>query len=293
VSPDRVTVWALFDAHTAERISAEAAWADGSANALELIPAAEVTVWPRARRSPGHTPTATPWPTLTRPPPTPVPDDARLTWSNMPPALAPTFRAIPLAPGTSWTWRVTLSNFDVRWAAEIVSETIEAVWPEGDLAVVRSRVEVEPLTPPRNRIYHVLRYAAGENLRYVAPGVIAASREDVAEAQEWARDVPPSHPPPDAVAEVAVDWFSGLLPGASDVAFTSVRDGTASVTTPAGTFNGCWAIDHIGGASWGASRRVCPGVGTVQYSYGDCAISHCCMVVAELIDWHRAELPER
>ncbi len=63
--------------------------------------------------------------------------------------------------------------------------------------------------------------------------------------------------------------------------------------TRAGRFNGCWHLIAIGGASWGAERWLCPGVGIVQYGFGDAAAYHASAAIADLVRWRTATLPER
>lgn len=312
VSPHRVTVLAVFNAITGQRRAAMS-WpsADPSAliDTLTDLRAAAVNYRPDLRPTETPHPTSPPTPTelagrSTQWPPTPtptlVPASAYLTAANMPPELRSTFAAYPLVPGSSWTWRYTFSNADVRWVAEVLTETIEAAWLEDDFAVVRSRVDAQSLTPERNRRGWPEKYDEDDwevalpttTLRYVAPGLVAANRDDIAVAQSY----PPTALPPDVDGRGVVvrSAFVPLLPDVDGFGMPGgVSDGPATITTKAGSFEECWAAHVMGGASWGAVRWFCPGVGDVQYGYGDAAMYHASTGMAELIRWHRGTLPER
>jgi hypothetical protein len=49
----------------------------------------------------------------------------------------------------------------------------------------------------------------------------------------------------------------------------------------------------MGGASWHAQRWLCPGIGIVQYGFGDAAAYHGSAAVAELIRWRTSTLPDK
>lgn len=301
VSPDRQLVVAVFDALTGERLAAVPALGGEFLDTLGSLRSLDVHVRPDARRTltpwptwpPSVTPaaaTATPFPPINTP--TSVPDVARLTWSNLPAELRPTFRAYPLAPGSSLTWRYTMENGGVRWVAAVLTESIEAAWLEHDLAVVRSRVDTLSLTPARNRDDHWLSRPPTTTLRYVTPGRIVASRADLKLAENFAIPTPGANEPFGRDG-LALEFFVSLLPIPSLIGSTKVGRGPVNVATTAGTFSDCWEIETQGGASWGSVRWFCPGVGTVQYGFGDSALGHRSTAIADLIRWRRTTLPER
>lgn len=291
VSPDRSALWAVFDTVTGVRCAAQAVHPKYiDLTTLDELTAATVAVLPEARRTPTPMARAGPKASPTPTPILPTPDGC-LTWASLPAALRATFTVYPLAPGSSWTWRLTQQNADVRWVAEVVTETIEAAWLEGQYAVVRSRVDVHAMTAHGNYQHDWLGDEPGTRIRYVGSGFIAATRADIdwGLTGGWPTPIPSS---PFGADGVARDIHLGLLPEPGEIGTTRISAGPMSVTTPAGEFDDCWRLDHIGGASWGSARVFCSNVGIVQYSFGDCAMSHCSVAVAELIRWTRNALPE-
>jgi hypothetical protein len=301
ISPERLFVVAVFDGNTGERLIAQpiSAAPGRTLSALQAIRSADIDVRAAARRTLTPTPPRKPEPAhadrTQTPTPTLVPSGARLTWANLPAALRPTFRAYPLAPGSSWTWRYTSSNGDVRWVAEIITETIESAWLEGETAVVRSRIDKQSLTPKRNQGDAEQGDTPTTALRFVTPRLISGARWDKSVADRIVDDLAPAtsgEESPFNQGGVARELFIDLLPSGSN-GLTFVGDEPATVTTRAGTFHDCWMLTSVGGASWGAVRWFCPGVGPVQYGFGSGTPYHSSTAVADLIRWRRATLPER
>ena len=310
VFPSRFRILAIFDAQTGERQAALSIdWQDRRDTELEALVA---TIPTRAvfLRSPS-TPIAfegrhdEDWPSVTEaarswtatPTPTAVPDHAFLDWSALPPELEPTLRTYSIAPGNSWTWEFTSVNGDVRWTSQIVTETIESAWMEGDRAVVRSIIDAHSLTPGRNRGRNQLVPVSGAALRFITPDMIVGGRQ----LSDWMRERPALSKIPtlsglDQGPGVAVNVSIEMLPpvaGESHFGSSGIEQTASSIETEAGVFENCWRSWTSGGASHGSVRWICPGVGMVQYGFGDCAMYHCSAVVATLIRWHHEPLPAR
>jgi hypothetical protein len=230
-----------------------------------------------------------------------VPDSARLTRANLPEALRDTFVAYPLVPGSSWTWRITDTNAGVSWTTQLMTETVEAAWLEGDAVVVRSRVETRPLMaaargeislasepaptdPPMDEPHSVLRF--------VMPNLILADR-DPGPGVPLTELVRPGARARLGRSRAVLSAFVGLIPSDHLGVDNDVADEPADIVTPAGSFQGCWLTWNLGGASHGSARWFCPGVGYVQYAYGDAAGMHASNALADLLRWRRGSLPER
>jgi hypothetical protein len=207
--------------------------------------------------------------------------------TELPAALRPTFSAYPLLPGSAWTWRFTSEYGYTRWVAAVITETVESAWLDGEVAVVRTVVDVDRLTPRRNETGQFWDTIPGSALRYVSRHAIAHSRDAALKSlPAWAWTPDPGSP--FGAAGVAPEAFMPLIPLSNDeTAATEIHEGPATITTAAGRFEGCWNVYHVGGAIWGSGRWFCPGVGPVLYEAGGNSFS----AVAELIRWQRAALP--
>jgi hypothetical protein len=287
VAPERYGVVAMFDAWSGQRQVAMR----GSASEFAGIPTARVSLGGTQVATPTQVsasgePTASPEPTaLTR---------RRLTRANLPEALRPTFRFYPLAPGSSRTWEWTSENGAVVWSAALVTETVEAAWLDGEMAVVESRLEWAWRAGPREHDPE----PSTRVVRHVGLLFIAGARSDVSSAggpdtvagssYRWPTPVPDS---PFGREGVAIETDSGLFPEPDDAGLYQGAHGPVTVTAPAGTFEGCWRLYYVYGATAGSGRWVCPGLGVVAFGRGHAAVSHGGMEVAQLVRWTRAELP--
>ena len=300
-TPAPVTVLGVFDARTGELRAtiADNRLRPNSLATLATAPSAPATFAASARVTATATTTRVPvslndlamYPTLTpSPSPTPAPPRVTLSQVNLPADLAPTFRTYPLAPGSSWTWRVHAMANDVRWARQIVTETVVATWLEGENAVVETETVVQDQTPGNagpNRI----GAAPGRRTRYVTPRVILGDLRDL----PWILGsvTPPEHPDSPFARGVAIEALVTPFNDTATVGPVSGPGGPTDVTTPAGVFHGCWAVDAPGGNGWGAGRTFCPGVGFVRHRFTAAGTRYHDTLDAELLRWRRTVLPER
>jgi hypothetical protein len=232
---------------------------------------------------PGFTPPPTWTPTPT---PTDVPLAARLTWANMPADLRPVFRAYPLLPSASWTWRYTLTTGNVRWETMDLTETVDAAWLEGATAVVRSRIEAHSITGDSGGDTTVADSLPATLLRRVTSNGISHSAPP--DLTELPTEAAPSEETTGAPAFVLSAWFVAHDGGVDN----HVAGGPAAVVSRAGTFTGCWSTASTISAGAGALRWFCPGVGIVEYGFGVLS-PLTAWSVADLIRWQRGALPER
>jgi hypothetical protein len=298
-SPNRVPVFAVFDAVTGERRIAMAPWASEWEDWTDIAlaaPTAAVRFAPEAKVSATPRPTAlgssaTPYllaPSTWTPSPTPtdVPAAARLTRSNMPTDLRPAFEAYPLIPGTSWTWRYTLTTGNVRWEAMVLTETVEAAWLEGATVVVRSSVAAQSITGENGGDRTAADSLPESLLRRI--GLNGISNSD-SPGQTGSRDGAATSPEPPDVPAILLSARFVADDGGID---NRVSDGPTTLVTRAGTFSGCWRSESTVSAGAGATRWFCPGIGIVAYGNG-VGGSFSAWSVAELIRWRRGYLPER
>jgi hypothetical protein len=299
--PARNEVLAIVDAFTGERVIAIALGERGRVAASSIMPIASAPV-PKVTYQPSALRTVTPRPTYGGPSPTafgsmtptatatpPPPPRVALTLANLPAALRPTFRDYALVPGSWWTWRVTANNGGVRWVSEIVTETVDAAWLEGDAAVIDSHMDVEQLTPERNG--DGLATITGPRTRFVTPQMIVWRRQDLS----WVTQVTPA-PPGSPFAEngVAPEAFISPFRYPGDIGYQVSLAGTpADIEVPAGRFRDCWPVETIMFMSLGAGSSFCPGVGYVSHGDGGGSSFYESSLRAELLRWHRATLPAR
>lgn len=317
-SEERLTIVGGFDASTGARLVAmpTSGWPGAGpeyelSHALERMPSADVVLdldgrslaarhveEERSTSSRAKTATARRVEATPTAEPTAVPRSAFLTQATLPDSLRSTFRAHPLAPGSSKTWRFTHVNGGVRWIHLIVTETVKSAWLEGDTAVVRSDVVVDSVTALKNLPSPGARLTprSGPRLRFVSPRVILGVRKDFAHFASDHRLQPADRRayPIEAIHPFALDISVALIGGAdSDFGRTDVTDGPFPMTTGIGNFDDCWSTMTVGGSSWGSSRWICEGVGAVRYRFHDGAAYHGSDAVAELLRWTRTTLPER
>lgn len=224
----------------------------------------------------------------------PVPGARRLTLSNLPDSLRPTFRFYPLAPGSSRTWEWSSESRGVVWSAALVTETVEAAWLDGEMAVVESQLEWQWQSGPWEHDPE----APARVVRYVGPRFIARAPYDESNEESplstenssyrWPTPKPGS---PFALESVALEAYSGLFPEQWDGGLYQGAAGPVTVTTPAGPFKGCWGLTYMIAVSAGTRRWVCPGLGVVAFGGGHAAGFHASMTVAQLVQWTRAALP--
>jgi hypothetical protein len=325
-SPDRLAVLALFDPYTGSLLADEISQ-PGAYDGLKALRPARVRLVrrpsPSATTSPAGEPgmheTTTSAPATASaaallPTATSVPAKARLTLANMPPELAPVFRTYPLAPGSWWTWRVTDTYDDLQYGRAIVTQTVEAAWLEGDVAVVQSRIDRRTLWPRSGSASaDSQQQSASQLLQFLSPAGIANSRWALAQrtptlVPKWAGEAArgrASPTPRPALLAIAFDAYtppvnvvsdeyvppSGHWP--DDIAEPGEVGGPFDVSTAAGRFTGCVAVSGVYSAAGGPVNWFCPGVGLVTYGFDMCWTHASYDAVANLIRWHKAELPER
>jgi hypothetical protein len=208
------------------------------------------------------------------PPPTEPPPSKRLTRANLPPALEQVFRNDPLKPGSSWTWRTTDRAGAVRWSAQIVTETVEAVWLLAeDTALVRERLRYQPISAsagqPRERVIY----------RHVRPNGVSTIDGPGPDAT--------STPGPGRVVLEPV--LSRDDPESMSFVHGDSLVHDVTVSTRAGTFHGCARFGVVGGAGWGTYRWFCPGVGYVRDERFSCYTNGALFGLDELVRWHVAD----
>ena len=304
LSPKRVGVAALFDAFTGGRLAAMPVCPEGfetdncswrSMAELHRLPTApaqqapalRITVTPLPTLAQGEAASAFPLSSLVATPTAAHHSDptlGRLTWSTLPKDLHATFHFYGLAPGSNWTWRYVEQNGDVWWRTSLVTETIEAVWLEKDMAVVQSRVAVRKVSGPDVPEWTKSVPEPSIQLRFVSPDHISTDRGSV---QNYVYEQSPSDF--DALGVAKPSDF-GLFGYASR---EEAIMGPTTLDLPFAVVKSCWeATVWLANAATSA-RWICPGIGVVQYSQG---VGHTFVRsadVATLIRYHIAELPER
>lgn len=311
LAPERLTVLGALDALNGEVLGSivvqggrrlEKGFDDTPI--YRLLPTAVAHFDPSSRRWPTATRVVTPgpWPTSLGPiltptaSPTAVPSSAAITWQTLPTALHATFKAYGFAPGSSWTWQVNGQSHDVVWWSYVMTETIEAAWMEDGLAVLRSHIDLDggPLALrralPSMGSDTEAPYGSRDAFYYISPVLIAGSRKGLEIASGWQRSRSNRAQPQ---VGFALPTYNSLPPDASDDSRPLGASDPTTVQLPAGIFADCRNLQVVGGASWGSERWLCPGVGVVQYGFGDCGGFHCSAEVATLIRYHIADLPER
>jgi len=309
LAPERLTVLGAFDALNGKVIGSIAVQGRrpetfDDTSTYRVLPTAVAHLDPGSRRWPTATNMVSPEPSTTRrwpivtptASPTAVPASAVITWATLPTALHPTFKVYGFAPGSSWTWQVNGQSHDVVWWSYVMTETIEAAWMEDGLAVLRSHIDADggPLALrralPSTGSDTEEPYGSRDAFYYISPMFIAGSRKGLETANGWQRSRSNRARPQVGFAQPT---YNSLPPDASDGSLPLDASDPTTVQLPAGTFADCRNLQVVGGASWGSERWLCPGVGVVQYGFGDCGGFHCSAEVANLIRYHIADLPER
>jgi hypothetical protein len=306
-STDRVPVFAVFSALTGDRKIAMAPPAPGedewTALALaaptavvNFVPEAKVssTPWPNSGTPwpyPGYARQPTTTPTYT---PTTVPSTAQLTSANLPPGVATMLDTYPLIPGTSWTWRYTLTNGNVRWEAMVLTETVESAWLEGEDVVVFSRLEAESITGAHGGDSTLAdSLGSGSSVSVSLPASIQrrVTSDGIREPALTEQIVRTPKPPTGDTTDPAAIALSARFVGDDSGFMDRIAGGPADIATGAGTYSDCWAVASEISAGASSVRWFCPGVGVVQFGFGNHS-SFMAWSFAELVRWQRGTLPE-
>ena len=312
LSPDRLTVLAIFDALTGARQSVGPIRNRRSNQSIRTtdyiaLPtavirfdqAARLTMTPNptrdsqlipdsARLPASNSPYATPTATATE-----VPKSAQITKANLPEDLRDAFVDSGLAPGSTRTWFISGQDHDVRWFSSIVTETMEAAWLHLGAVMVRSRFDERvifnsnsesPLrtlvrTQSETESLYFTRAAGSNMLRPPLPGPSLLSTINLRELN------------------VPYSLGHDFIPIGDEKPWWDISSQTAvgpmDLQLPSGYHRACWYIVTPGGAGWFTERWLCPGVGVAQFGRGAGYGDHNQGTVATLINYRFADLPER
>jgi hypothetical protein len=163
--------------------------------------------------------------------------------------------------------------------AGIVTETVEAAWMTGpEQALVQVEIETEYITavtaayarnaPWSQTIYRVVE---PDGVSLGIDGYLGGDLPNLGEG---------------IIPEPLTDHFN---PSDSSVIWTPSADDNVTISTQAGSFEGCARFGVVGGAGWGTFRWFCPGVGYVRDEQWSCYTNGANFQINELVRWTKAD----